>query len=89
MAEHQQHNLTDMDGDSRSSLFLNLVAQTLEALRRHLSRLQLRQLSRNGAIINGSAHRQGAVRQSLSSRLGIGFVLEMRIRPSAKRQRLS
>ena len=88
MAEHQQHDLADMHGDGRPALLLNLVAQMFEALRRHLPQLELRQLSRDGAIIDGSAHRQGAVGQFLGPRLGIGFVLEVGFRPPAERQRL-
>ena len=52
MAEHQQHDLADMYSDGRPALLLNLVAQAFETLRRHLRQLELRQLSRNGAIID-------------------------------------
>ena len=77
-----------MNGDGRPALLLNLVAQVFEALRRHLPQLELRQLSRDGAIIDGSAHRQGAVGQFLGPRLGIGLMLEIGFRPPAERQRL-
>src|ERR1700735_4504900 len=51
VAEHQQHDFADMYSDGWPTLFLDLVAQTFETLRRHLRQLELRQLSRNGAII--------------------------------------
>ncbi|MFT9256728.1 MAG: hypothetical protein ABF535_01490 [Acetobacter sp.] len=88
MTVHQQHDLADMHGDSRPTLLLNLVAQAFETLRRYLPQLELRQRARDSAIIDRSAHRQGAVGKFLGPRLGIGFVLEISFRPSAKRQRL-
>lgn len=88
MAKHQQHDLADMHGDGRPALLLNLVAQMFEALRCHLPQLELRQLARDGAIIDGSAHRQGAVGRFLGPRFGIGLVLEVGFRPPAERQRL-
>jgi len=77
-----------MHGDGWPALLFDLIAQMFEALRCHLSQLELRQLSRDGAIIDRTAHSQSAVGQFFGSGLGIAFVLEVGFRPPAERQRL-
>ena len=39
VAKHQQYDLADMHGDGGPALLLDLVAQTLKPLRRHLLQL--------------------------------------------------
>lgn len=61
VVEYPTHNIADVDCYSRPALLFNIIARTLQALRRHFLQLKLSEFGLDATPIRGTPHRQRAL----------------------------